>query len=345
MKKIDLRSDTVTQPTEKMREAMRYAEVGDDVYEDDPTLKELEELAARKVNKEAALFVPSGVFGNLTALMTHCRPGQEILLMENSHIMINEGGGASFLAGLQTRSLPMRTINTIDPEEIRKRIRLEDIHYPETGLICLENALGNGTVMPLENMEEIRKLAKENNIPIHLDGARVFNAALALGVEVNEITDKVDSVMFCLSKGLCAPVGSILAGKKEFIARARKNRKMLGGGLRQGGVLGAAGIVALNEMVDRLKEDHDNARWLGDRLGELKNVEVKKDQIQINMVYFRLNNKIQSKEFVEELKKENIIIGGAREGEYFRFVTNNDVKREDLEKVISSIENIIEKYN
>lgn len=342
MKKIDLRSDTVTQPTEKMRKLMAEAIVGDDVYEDDPTLKKLEKLAAEKVNKEAALFVPSGTFGNLTAVMTHCSPGKEILLMENSHIMINEAGGAGFIAGVQTRTIPMKTINTIDPKEIESRIREKNIHYPETGLICLENALGNGMIMPIENMEEIRNIAKENNLPIHLDGARVFNAAISLNIPVTEITDKVDSVMFCLSKGLCAPVGSILAGTEEFINKARSIRKMLGGGLRQGGILGAAGIVALEEMVDRLKDDHDNAIWLGEQLSKINNIEVKKDQIKINMVYFKITNNISSDEFVEKLKLENIIIGGARDGGYFRFVTNNDISREDLERVIKTIKNIVE---
>lgn len=342
---IDLRSDTITLPTNEMRKAMAEAEVGDDVYGEDPTINKLEKLAAKKVNKEKALFVPSGAFGNLAAQMSHCTPGHEILLLENSHIMQNECGGSAFLAGLQTRSIPMETVCTVNVNEIRKRIRTPDIHHPDTGLICLENALGNGSIMPIENMKEIKSLAKEHRIPIHLDGARVFNAALSLGVPVTEITDQVDSVMFCLSKGLSAPVGSILAGSEAFIEKAKKIRKMLGGGMRQLGVLGAAGIIAIEDMVDRLAEDNENATWLAEKISDMPNVIVRKDQNQINMVFFSLaKTNITNNELAKKLKEEHILINTSGEDgteEDIRFVTNRGTSRTDLEKVVSIMKKVI----
>ncbi|MEI3424497.1 MAG: threonine aldolase family protein [Christensenellales bacterium] len=255
---IDLRSDTVTQPTLAMRAAMAAAEVGDDVYGDDPTMNELEALAAQTLGKEAAMFATSGTMGNQIGIMSQTRRGDEIIAGAESHIVMHEVGAAAVLSGVNVRQIDYPNCIPV-PEMIAARIRPDDIHEPPTALICLENALANGRVVPLETMAEIRKIADAHSLPVHLDGARVFNAATALGVDVKEITKYADTVSCCLSKGLCAPVGAVLAGPKATIERARKCRKMLGGGMRQCGILGAAGIIALKDMTKRLGEDHANA--------------------------------------------------------------------------------------
>ena len=260
MELIDLRSDTVTKPTSAMRQAMATAEVGDDVYEEDPTVRRLEALGAEMIGKEAALFVPSGTMGNQIAAMTHLNRGDEVILEAESHIFYYEVGGLALLSGAQARPLPGRR-GFMEPEQITHAIREENIHFPRTGLLCLENThnRAGGAVLTPEQTKAMAEAGRQKGIPVHLDGARIFNAAIALGIDVRELTAPVDSVMFCLSKGLGAPVGSILAGSKCFITHARKNRKVLGGGLRQSGVLAAAGLIALEQMVERLAEDHDHA--------------------------------------------------------------------------------------
>jgi len=243
---------------------MAKAVVGDDVYGDDPTLCLLEKKAAEYSAKEAALFVPSGTMGNQVAVMTHTKRGNEIIAEENCHIVQHEVGAAAVLSGVMVRTVK-GNMGIMDPQDIEKAIRGDDIHYPPTGLICMENALSNGTVVPLSRMKEIYSIAKERNIPVHLDGARLFNAAATLGVDASQITQYTDSVMFCLSKGLCAPVGSMLAGSRQFVDKARKNRKLLGGGMRQAGILAAAGLIALEKMTKRLPEDHENAKYMAKR--------------------------------------------------------------------------------
>lgn len=337
---IDLRSDTVTQPTDEMRNAMFSAVVGDDVYDDDPTVKELELLAAKLLNKEKALFVPSGTFGNQLALLTHTRRGDEVIVGQDSHILYHEVGASAVIAGVH-----LRTIESLggrfDINKLKSLIRVEDIHYPDTGLICIENAHGNGSVMPVSKMKEIYELAKSEGIPVHLDGARVFNAASSLNVDVTELSQYSDSVMFCLSKGLCAPVGSILLGDEKFINRAKKNRKLMGGGLRQVGFLAAAGLVALNSMVDRLDEDHKNAKYLADELNKLNGISVIYDRLDINLVFFIMDESIIKEElFVSKLLDNGIKINGMEEGEY-RLVTNNGVSKEDVDYVIENIKKII----
>ncbi|NLP30696.1 MAG: low-specificity L-threonine aldolase [Clostridiales bacterium] len=334
MRYIDLRSDTVTLPTEEMRKAMAEAEVGDDVYEDDPTINKLEKLAAEKVGKEAALFVPSGTFGNQLCVMTHTNRGDEIILGEDCHITLHEVGAAAVIAGVQLRTLPSQN-GMLDPKQVEKAIRCEDdIHYPHTGLICVENAHGLGTVIPLENLEEIKDIGERHNIPLHLDGARIFNAATTLGVDAKDIAKYCDSVMFCLSKGLGAPVGSMVAGTKEFIKKARKNRKLMGGGMRQAGILAAAGIIALEKMTERLIEDHENAAYLADQLSKIPGVDVKDDRLDINMVFFEMGDDIIAEQkLVEHFMKNGIKICGIEEGEW-RFVTNLNVSREDIDFVI-----------
>lgn len=264
---------------------MAGAEVGDDVYGEDPTVNQLEELAAEKVGKEAALFVPSGTMGNQIAAMTHTIPGQEVISDPRMHIFLYEVGGLGKLAGVQTR-----TIETVDgcytPSQLRSAIRGDDLHDPETGLICLENTLNRagGVVIAPERMNEVAAVAHEYGVPVHLDGARLFNASLALKVDAKVICEKMDSVQFCLSKGLAAPVGSILAGSKEFVQKARKNRKLLGGGMRQAGILAAAGIIALTKMVDRLAEDHERAQRLAAGLAHVQGLVVDLSKVHSNIV-------------------------------------------------------------
>ncbi len=341
---IDLRSDTVTQPTEEMRQVMANAEVGDDVYGDDPTVNRLEILACKMLGKESAIFVPSGTFGNQLAIMSHTQRGDEILVGEGCHILMHEVGGAAVLSSVQTRSFPS-DLGYVDIHQLEKMIRGKDIHFPNTGLICIENAHSSGTVVPLKNMLEVYELAKSKHIPLHLDGARIFNASTALGVDVKEIAACADSVNVCLSKGLCAPVGSILVGNKEFILKARKNRKLMGGGLRQAGILAAAGIVALTKMVSRLGEDHKNARYLADRLEEFESCHVHRNRLDINMVFFTLTESVISEStLIAGLNTEGIRINGQEDGEY-RFVTNHGVSIKDIDKVIETIKNIIVNYS
>lgn len=339
MEYIDLRSDTVTAPTKEMREAMYKAEVGDDVYGDDPTVNRLEEYAAAISGKEAALFVPSGTFGNQLALFTHCSRGSEVILGDDCHIVAHEVGASSIIAGVQLRTLKSCK-GALDPDEIRSKIRGTDIHFPATSLICLENAHSNGRVIPLENMSEIHNIGKEFSIPIHLDGARLFNAATYLGADAKDITALVDSVMFCLSKGLCAPVGSMLAGTKEFIEKARKGRKLMGGGMRQAGILAAAGLVALEHMRERLTEDHENALLLGHELKNIPGIEIDIDSIHINMVYFKiLGADYNPSEITERLLKKGIKVNPPEDGE-MRLVTNYWITAKDIYYIVQCIKEI-----
>jgi len=340
MRYIDLRSDTVTMPTEEMRIAMANAPVGDDVYGDDPTVNELEKLAAQIAGKEAALFVPSGTFGNQLALLTHTRRGDEVILEHNAHIVIHEVGGAAVIAGVQLRTVHGKN-GAMDTSLVEKSIRPDDIHMPRTGLICVEEAHGCGAVVPIENLKAIKEIANRYNIPVHMDGARVFNAATALNVDVKEITENCDSVMFCLSKGLCAPVGSILAGSKAFIDVARKNRKLMGGGLRQSGILAAAGIIALEKMADRLHVDHENAEYMARKLSEIKGINVDFSRRDINMVFFTIDeNLVEDKVLVDSFLDAGIKINGIEDGEY-RFVTNNGVTKEDIDFSVNKLKEIV----
>lgn len=340
MKFIDLRSDTVTVPTQAMKDAMYNAEVGDDVYGDDPTVNELEAFAAKLVGKEAALFVPSGTFGNQLAIMTHCRRGDEVIVGDDSHIVIHEVGASAVIAGVQLRTLRSNK-GALDPVEVDAKIRGTDIHFPETGLICLENAHSLGTVISLENMRSIYAVGKSHTIPVHLDGARLFNAAAALGVDAKEITRYCDTVNFCLSKGLCAPIGSILAGTKEFIVRARKGRKLMGGGLRQAGFLAAAGLVALKEMVGRISEDHANAKYLAEELSKIPSIRVNLEDVHINMVFFKAIETDKGLDrLVQEFYNRGIKINPPEDGE-FRFVTNYWISKADIDFVINTLKELL----
>lgn len=335
---IDLRSDTITKPTEEMRKAMYEAEVGDDVYGEDPTVKKLEETAAEILGKEAALFVTSGTQGNQIAVLTHCRPGNEIILESESHIFYYESGAVAALAGVQTRTV-QGIRGAMNPADVQAALRGEDQHFPESGLICLENThnRAGGAVLPVKNMKDIFGVAQQYNIPVHVDGARLFNAAVAANVQVSEFAQYSTTVQICLSKGLGAPVGSILAGSKEFIGKARKWRKRLGGGLRQVGVIAAPGLIALTKMRERLHEDHEHAQILANGIREINGVSVK-NQVDTNIVVADVSELGKtSEEFVDALKQEGVLavtFGPT----LVRFTTHYDVTREDINRAIKLIE-------
>jgi threonine aldolase len=350
---IDLRSDTVTPPTAAMRKAMAEAEVGDDVYGDDPTVNRLEALGAELTGKEASVFVPSGTFGNQLALFTWCGRGSEVILGEECHIIQHEAGAASVIAGVQTRPVPAPE-GILPAGLIRERLRRRELHAPATSLICLENAHSLGKVVPLSAMDAVRGIAGEWGLPIHLDGARIFNAAAALAAGeggnagpggtppaldgmVKEIAARADSVMFCLSKGLCAPVGSLLAGSASFIAEARMKRKIMGGGMRQAGILAAAGICALREQPGDLPEDHRRARRLALGLSAIPGVIIDPGAVHINMVFFRYPpgaEKGRAEEITGFFRERGVLIAPP-DGGLFRFVTHHWIGDGDIERVLT----------
>lgn len=291
MEWADFRSDTVTQPTPAMRAAMAQAEVGDDVFGEDPTVRRLEELAAERVGMEGALFVASGTMGNLAAVLTHCQRGDEIILGDRSHTYLHEAGGVSALGGVHPHTVPNQPDGTLDPQAIVGAIRAVDDHFPSSRLIILENThnMSGGTPLGVDYLQHVSGLAGQHGLRLHIDGARIFNAAIALGRPAAELAAPANSITFCLSKGLCAPVGSLLCGSSQFIRLARRTRKQLGGGMRQAGILAAAGIVALESMVDRLAEDHQRARRLAAGLRAIPGLQVEQDPPPTNMVYFRLD--------------------------------------------------------
>lgn len=340
MKYLDFRSDTVTQPTDEMRQAMAAAPVGDDVYGDDPTVNKLEAMAAEILGKEASLFVPSGTFGNQVSILTHTRRGDEIIVGEGAHIVWHEVGAAAVISGVQVQTI-RNDGGVFDLDELAGMIRGENIHYPETGLICLENAHGSGRVIPLDHMKAVYELAHSHGVPVHLDGARLFNAALALDVDVTELTACCDSVNVCLSKGLGAPVGSMVAGSKAFIDRARKMRKLMGGGMRQAGIIAAAGLLAMTDMVDRLYLDHENARYLAERLKEFEGIEVDENRLDINMVFIKASENVMDPErIVSGLFERGIKINGPEGGEW-RFVTNKDIDREGIDRLLIGLKELL----
>lgn len=340
---IDLRSDTVTKPTAEMRRAALEAEVGDDVYGEDPAVNRLEETAASMLGKEAAMFVSSGTQGNQIAALTHCRPGNEVVLEADSHIYLYEGAAISAFAGVQPRPVAGNR-GAMDPAEVAAAIRPEDVHFPETGLICLENThnKAGGAVLPLENMKAIYQTAKENQVPVHLDGARLFNASIATGIPVCDYAACTDTVQVCLSKGLGAPVGSIIAGPQSFIRSARKWRKRLGGGLRQAGIIAAPALVALTENIGRLKSDHANARTLAEGIENIKGLFIE-NQVETNIVMVNVGKTgYHGAAFVEALKAEGIL-SGAFGPETIRLVTNYDVSASDIEFTLEKFFQIAEK--
>jgi threonine aldolase len=340
---IDLRSDTLTKPTEEMRLAMMNAEVGDDVLSEDPTINKLEKLAAEKMGKEAAIFVPSGTFGNQLAIMTHTKRGDEIIVKDDTHVVLYEAAASAVISGVQTRTIQTkRSYLTLDDIDMFIR-RTYDVHQPETGMVELQNSLGNGDVMPIEEMKLIYEKLQGLKIPIHLDGARIFNAAAYLNVEVKEITQYCDSVMFCLSKGLGAPVGSILAGDEEFIFKARKGRKLMGGGMRQAGVIAAPGIIAVEKMTKRLHDDHENARKIAQALSEFEIFNIDPNDIKTNIFFLKFNTEDPNipDKFYKLLIKNKILVYPPRQGE-IRFVTHYDVTSEHISKFINLIPQLVD---
>jgi threonine aldolase len=332
MKKIDLRSDTVTLPTPAMRQAMANAEVGDDVYGEDPTVNRLEALAAEILGKEAALFVTSGTQGNLLGVMSHCGRGDEYIVGQTAHSYRSEAGGAAVLGSVQPQPLDFEPDGTLNLDKVKAVIKPDNDHYARSRLLCLENTQA-GKVLPLNYLARANTLAKAHNLAIHLDGARVFNAAVKLGVDVKEITQHFDTVSACLSKGLAAPVGSVLCGPAETIKRARRLRKMVGGGMRQAGVLAAAGIVALTEMVERLSDDHTNARRLAEGLLDIPGFALDLATVQTNMVFFSLAKPLVGK-FGPFMAERGIIIG---DNPYsIRAVTHYGIEAEDIEHVLEA---------
>jgi threonine aldolase len=344
MEPIDLRSDTVTKPTPEMREAMAEAEVGDDVFRDDPTVIRLEELAAGMVGKEAALFVPSGTMGNLIALLVHCQRGEEAIVGSLSHIYLNEAGGMSALGGIQPCPVKNQKDGTLAIDDILASIRTEDVHHPITRLVCLENTqnICGGIPITAEYTRQVGELAHQRGLLLHVDGARIFNAAAAQDVPVKDLVDPSDSVMFCLSKGLASPVGSILAGSQKFINRARHVRKMLGGGMRQVGVLAAAGIISLEKMTKRLADDHLRARKLADGLREVRGVVLDPGSPYTNMIYFNLADHVgeNAQQVTEKMKKYGVLLDpdGSRR---FRLVTHYWVDDDAVEKVVQAFSQVL----
>jgi threonine aldolase len=343
MEYIDLRSDTVTKPTPEMREAMAAAEVGDDVYMDDPTVNQLQEKAAEMLGKEDSLFVPSGTMGNLLALLVHCQRGHEVIVGENAHIYVNEAGGMAALGGIHPHPVKNQVDGTLALDDMRAAIQSEDVHHTITRLICLENTqnICGGVILSAEYTQEVGKIARENDLALHIDGARIFNAAAALNVNVKDLVQPADSIMFCLSKGLVAPVGSMLVGSKKFINRARHLRKMLGGGMRQAGVLAAAGLISLERMTGRLGQDHARAKALYEGLKKVRGLNLAPSPSS-NMVYFDLLDEVQLsvKQIAEEMKIRGVLVDWAGPRR-FRLVTHYWVDDAGVKKTLEAFTQVI----
>ncbi len=343
---IDLRSDTVTLPTPQMREAMYRAEVGDDVYGEDPTINRLQEMAAERLGKEAALFVPTGTMGNVAAMLTHAGRGRAVIVGNESHVYHYEVGGASTLGGSPMWVVSTHPDGMLDLEQVKAGIADEsDEHVAPTALLCIENTHNRcgGTVLSVEQVEALASLAHAHGIAIHMDGARVFNAATALGVPVSELARPVDSVMFCLSKGLSAPVGSMLVGSKEFIRRAHRTRKLLGGGMRQAGVLAAAGIVALEQMVERLVEDHEHCKQLAHGLADYPQIDIDVQRVVTNILIFTLRNEQQEKatdaetmHFLDKAREHGVLMGSMGGGK-IRAVTHHGIETHHITEALTDI--------
>ncbi|MCB2217696.1 low-specificity L-threonine aldolase [Desulfofustis glycolicus] len=331
MRHIDLRSDTVTKPTPAMREAMAAAEVGDDVYGEDPTVNELEELTASMLACEAGLFAPSGTQTNLLALLSHCQRGDEYIVGQLAHTYKYEGGGAAVLGSIQPQPLDFEQDGTLDLERVAAAVKPDDFHFAKTKLLCLENTQG-GLALPLDYLARARACADRYGLKLHLDGARIFNAAIKCAVEVSEISRHFDTVSVCLSKGLGAPIGSVLCGDRQTIARARRWRKMLGGGMRQAGIIAAAGIFALQHQYRRLQQDHEHARLLADGLSEITECSVDYHAAQTNMVFLTIPRQAVG-ELQSSMAEQGILLAG---GQRIRLVTHLDIDKQDITRLVSS---------
>jgi threonine aldolase len=342
MKIVDLRSDTFTLPTEEMMKAIQEAELGDDVFQEDPTMNSLEKLAAEKIGKEKALFVTSGTQANVVCLLAHTERGDEVIMEAQSHTYLYEVGAMAALGGLMAHPVPGDT-GILHPEDVEKAIRGDNIHFPRTRLVCMENTHNNagGIAVTPEQIKAVADVVKPRGIKMHLDGARVFNAAIALKTDVKKITKEFDSVMFCLSKGLSSPVGSMVCGSEEFIERARKVRKMLGGGMRQVGILAACGIVSLEKMVDRLEDDHKNARKLAEGLAALPGISIDLDTVQTNIIIFNVSALGGSSTFIGALEKKGVKCL-SRDETHVRMVTHRMVSEEDIDIALERIKEVVQ---
>lgn len=334
---MDFRSDTVTQPTQAMREAMANAPVGDDVYGDDPTINELENWAAERHGFEAALFTSSGTQANLLGLMAHCGRGDEYLCGQQAHNYRYEAGGAAVLGSIQPQPVMNEADGTLCFKKLEAAIKPDDFHFARTKLLSLENTI-NGKVLPLEYLAQAREFVNKHGLKLHLDGARVYNAAVALDVDITEIAKHFDTMTICLSKGLAAPVGSLLLGDKETIERARRLRKMVGGAMRQAGILGAAGMLALTEQTKRLKDDHDNAKKLAIALNELPGVTVNPDFVQTNIVFAKLDESIDIDDISQKLAKDSILMSPSNP---VRFVTHKDISSADIDTFVTKLKELL----
>lgn len=344
MKTIDLRSDTVTLPSPEMRQAISRAELGDDVFGEDPTVRRLEQKLADLVGAEAALLVASGTMGNLVCVLTHCGRGDEVILGDQSHTFYYEAGGISALGGVHPHTIPNQGDGTLRLEDIRVAIRPDNVHFPRTRLICLENTHNRcgGAVLSVEYADAVASLAHENGLTVHLDGARIFNAAVALGVDVKMLTRRVDSVSVCLSKGLAAPVGSVVCGSRSFIGQARRVRKSLGGGMRQAGIIAAAGLVALDAMIDRIRDDHANAAHLAQGIADLHGLQINVPGVQTNIVYFDVLRKgLSAETLVSRLAERGVKMLCSGPGR-IRAVTHYGIDCDDIDRTLSAMADALE---
>ena len=335
---IDLRSDTVTLPTDEMLEAIRYAKLGDDVYREDPTVNKFEEMAAAKMGKEAALLVTSGTQANLVSLMSNTQRGQLVILESESHMHWYEVGGISTIAGLLPWPVKSQ-YGVLEPEQIDAAVRPKDIHFPEPALVCVENSHNRhgGTVVTPAQLQAMHEAAERHDLKLYMDGARIFNSAIALRVDVKELTRQVDNLMFCLSKGLCCPVGSVVVGSNEFIEKARKVRKVLGGGMRQAGIIAAAGIVALEKMINRLQDDHENANRLAEAITKIKGIHVDLKRVQTNIVLLNTSDlKVDDKFVLSKLKEKGVLVSTMGKN-MLRMVTHLGIDREHVEDAINAV--------
>ena len=341
---IDLRSDTITLPTEGMMHAITNAKLGDDVLDEDPTVHELEKISCEITGKEAALFVPSGTMANLTAVLAHCERGDEVILGDQAHTFLYEAGGISSLGGIHSHQLKNQDDGTLALDDIRNAIRAENVHFPRTRLICLENTHNRcfGFPLHLDYLHSVRSIADENALKLHVDGARLFNAAVALGIAVEELCGPVDSTTFCLSKGLSAPVGSLVCGNTDFIYKVKRLRKVLGGGMRQAGILAAAGIEALETMVDQLALDHHHAKVLADGLSSVDGLHCNPEFVPTNIVYFLLEREnITGQELVSVMEKNGIQFFELSP-KRFRLVTHAGIEEKDVFKTIEIFRRVMD---
>ena len=352
-KMIDLRSDTVTLPSDEMREAILSAKLGDDVFGEDPTVNKLEAKAAKIMGKNAGLLIPSGTMGNLVSILVHCQRGTEIILGDKSHTFMYEAGGISSFGGIHSRQLKNLHDGTINIKEIKSAIRMDNVHFPKTSAIVLENThnLCNGAPLAPEYIADVADISHNNDMKLHIDGARIFNAAVAQDVDVKELVENVDSVTFCLSKGLSAPVGSVVCGSEEFIYHARRNRKALGGGMRQAGIIAAAGIFSLDNMLDQIREDHKNAKCLAAGIDNIDGLSVDKGNIKSNILYFDIDKEAeQSKKLAQQTKNVDlypfeIVLNNIHFFETypsrFRLVTHYGITGDDVEKTLGVLNKMV----